>query len=218
MGNNGISHALVNTDAEGINMILKWNSYLQPHNIKFQPKVAHIEMTERTDIRRMIDTIMDDDSFLELQGNWAKSMVIGRARVGGKAIGILANNPIATKKSIPVEPGNMDSETQTLTQSGSLWYPDNTLKTSQAFKDIEKENLPIVMFANLRGFSGGTTDMFQEILKFVAGIVQALESITQPVYIYLPPYAQLRARAMVVLSKSISPNRIKIWARPTSSY
>ena len=43
-------------------------------------------------------------------------------------------------------------------------------KTSQAFSDIDKEKMPILMIANLRGFSGGTTDMFQEIIG--AGIVK----------------------------------------------
>ena len=213
MGNNGISHKIVNTDAEGINELLKWISYQKEITFEFKDKpFDYIPSENDMNIRKIINSVLDQDSFMELQNDWAKSMIIGRGRIRGKPIGILANNTEATQKSIPVDPGDLESALKTVNQSGCLWYPDSTLKTSQALRDIDKEKMPILMFANLRGFSGGTTDMFQEILKFGAGIVQALESIENKVFIYVPPYAQLRGGAMVVLSKSICKDKIKIWA------
>lgn len=212
MSSNGISHQIVSTDSEGIDNIIKWVSYQKKIEFKLEKEPLKYIPSETNSIRKIIKSILDLDSFMELQKDWAKSMIIGRGRINGRAIGILANNPESTQKSIPVDPGDLESALKTVNQSGSLWYPDSTLKTSQAITDIDKEKMPILMFANLRGFSGGTTDMFQEILKFGAGIVHALESINQKVYIYLPPYAQLRGGAMVVLSKSICKDKIKIWA------
>ena len=133
------------------------------------------------DVLAQIGAIVDVESFMELQQEWAKSSVVGRARIGGIAVGVIANRPVGTQKTVPVDPGDLDSAIKTMSQSGSLFYPDSTLKTSQALKDIDREGLPVVFFANLRGFSGGTTDMFQEILKFGAGIVHALESMEQKV-------------------------------------
>jgi acetyl-CoA carboxylase carboxyltransferase component/biotin carboxyl carrier protein len=216
MGNNGISHVLVDSDVEGVDSMLRWLAFQTKGaaNVSAGPAFTPSAEASDADVRGMINAVVDEGSFMELQKDWAKSMVVGRGRVGGIPIGILANNPEMTQKQIPVDPGNLESALQTLNQSGCLWYPDSTLKTSQAFRDIDTENLPIVMFANLRGFSGGTTDMFQEILKFGAGIVHVLESVKQPVYIYLPPHAQLRGGAMVVLSKSINQDKIHIWADP----
>ena len=56
-----------------------------------------------------------------------------------------------------------------------MWYPDSAFKTAQAIADFgQGENLPLIIFANWRGFSGGTRDMAGEILKFGAMIVDEL--------------------------------------------
>jgi len=45
-----------------------------------------------------------------------------------------------------------------------VWYPDSAFKTAQAIEDFNRgENLPLMIFANWRGFSGGTRDMFGEV-------------------------------------------------------
>lgn len=45
-----------------------------------------------------------------------------------------------------------------------MWYPDSAFKTAQAIEDFNRgENLPLIIFANWRGFSGGTRDMFGEV-------------------------------------------------------
>lgn len=54
---------------------------------------------------------------------------------------------------------------QVLVRAGQVWYPDSAYKTAQAIKDLQGEDLPIMMFANWRGFSGGMQDMLQEVLK-----------------------------------------------------
>ena len=49
-----------------------------------------------------------------------------------------------------------------------------------------------MVFANWRGFSGGQRDMFDEVLKFGSMIVDALVAFQQPIFVYIPPYAELR--------------------------
>ena len=45
--------------------------------------------------------------------------------------------------------------TQVISQAGQVWYPDSAFKTAQAVEDMNRENLPLFIFANWRGFSGG---------------------------------------------------------------
>lgn len=61
---------------------------------------------------------------------------------------------------IPADPANPDSREVIQAQAGQVWFPDSAYKTAQAINDFNRgENLPLMIFANWRGFSGGTRDM-----------------------------------------------------------
>jgi acetyl-CoA carboxylase/biotin carboxylase 1 len=98
-------------------------------------------------------------------------------------------------------------------QAGQVWFPDSASKTAQALKDFNRaENLPVMIFANWRGFSGGTRDMYGEILKFGAQIVDALVEYNHPIFIYIPPNGELRGGAWVVIDPSINPDKMEMYA------
>lgn len=65
----------------------------------------------------------------------------------------------------------------------------------------------MIIFANWRGFSGGTRDMFNSILKYGAWIVDALRVYKQPVFVYIPPHGELRGGAWVVVDPTINQGR-----------
>jgi acetyl-CoA carboxylase / biotin carboxylase 1 len=44
-------------------------------------------------------------------------------------------------------------------EAGQVWYPNSAYKTAQAIFDFNREGLPLIIFANWRGFSGGQQDM-----------------------------------------------------------
>lgn len=44
-------------------------------------------------------------------------------------------------------------------EAGQVWYPNSAHKTAQAIFDFNREQLPLIIFANWRGFSGGQQDM-----------------------------------------------------------
>lgn len=48
---------------------------------------------------------------------------------------------------------------QVLQQAGQVWFPDSAFKTAQAINDFNRERLPLMVFANWRGFSGGMKGM-----------------------------------------------------------
>ena len=97
-------------------------------------------------------------------------------------------------------------------QAGQVWFPDSAYKTATAIRDFSGENLPTIIFANWRGFSGGTRDMYGEVLKFGAMIVDALVECSQPVFVYVPPHGELRGGAWVVVDPTINAAKMEMYA------
>ena len=86
---------------------------------------------------------------------------------------------------------------------------------AQALKDFNRgENLPVMIFANWRGFSGGTRDMYNEILKFGAMIVDALVEYKHPIFIYIPKHGELRGGAWEVIDPAINPEKMETGLHP----
>merc|ERR1712038_1267329 len=102
-------------------------------------------------------------------------------------------------------------------EAGCVWFPNSAYKTAQAINDFRTEDLPIIVFANWRGFSGGQKDMFDEVLKYGSLIVDAFVSYEQPVFVFIPPYAEVRGGAWVVLDASINASVMEMYAAAGSA-
>ena len=161
--------------------------------------------------------LCDVGSFHEILSGWAKTVVTGRARLGGIPIGVISVETRTVEVEIPADPANLSSEAIVNQQAGQVWFPDSAYKTSQAIEDFNKEELPLLILANWRGFSGGMKDMYDQVLKFGAMIVTALAKYQQPVIVYLPPHSELRGGAWVVIDPTINANGLmEMYADPTS--
>ena len=97
-------------------------------------------------------------------------------------------------------------------EAGQVWYPNSAYKTAQAIFDFNREGLPLIIFANWRGFSGGQQDMYDEILKQGSKIVDGLSTYKQPVFVYIVPHGELRGGAWVVLDPSINSAQMEMYA------
>ena len=97
-------------------------------------------------------------------------------------------------------------------EAGQVWTPNSAYKTAQAIMDIDREGLPLVILANMRGFSGGQQDMYDEILKQGSKIVDGLSSFKQPVFVYIVPNGELRGGAWVVLDPTINDAQMEMYA------
>lgn len=106
----------------------------------------------------------------------------------------------------------MDSDACSIQQAGQVWFPDSAYKTAQAIRDFSREQLPLMIFANWRGFSGGMKDMYEQVVKFGAQIVDGLRKYQQPVIIYIPPNGELRGGAWVVVDPSINKRYMEMYA------
>jgi len=167
---------------------------------------------DTTDLLSWVPGFFDKDSFVETLSNWAKTVVTGRARLGGIPMGVIAVETRKQESIYPTDPANPNSREEILEQAGQVWYPDSAFKTAQAIKDMNVEDLPLMIFANWRGFSGGQRDMFHQVLKFGSYIVDALTEYKHPVFVYLPPLAELRGGAWVVLDTNINPDCIEMYS------
>nr|XP_019612996.1 PREDICTED: acetyl-CoA carboxylase 2 [Rhinolophus sinicus] len=154
----------------------------------------------------------DQGSFREILEPWAQTVVTGRARLGGIPVGVIAVETRTVEVVVPADPANLDSEAKITQQAGQVWFPDSAYKTAQVIKDFNREKLPLMIFANWRGFSGGMKDMYDQVLKFGAYIVDGLKQYKQPVLIYIPPYAELRGGSWVVVDSTINPLCIEMYA------
>uniref|UniRef100_A0A7S3K3Q2 Acetyl-CoA carboxylase n=1 Tax=Aureoumbra lagunensis TaxID=44058 RepID=A0A7S3K3Q2_9STRA len=238
---NGVTHKVVEDDFEGVRAILHWLSFVPDAPNKkstyIQPALLppHADPIDRPvtnkppavlsdyDVRQMLDDkigggFFDKGSFVESLAGWGKTVVTGRARLGGIPFGVIAVETRTVEAVIPADPANAASRESILPQAGGVWYPDSAAKTAQALEDFNNgEHLPVMIFANWRGFSGGTRDMYHEVLKFGARIVDALTVYSRPVFVYLPPNAELRGGAWVVIDPTINPNgMMEMYADPLS--
>jgi acetyl-CoA carboxylase/biotin carboxylase 1 len=159
--------------------------------------------------------LFDKDSFVETLGGWAKTVVVGRARLGGIPMGVIAVETRSVENITPADPANPDSAEQITNEAGGVWYPNSAFKTAQAIKDFNNgEQLPLMILANWRGFSGGQKDMYNEVLKYGSYIVDALVKYEQPIFVYIPPFGELRGGSWV--SNILPINKLQL-TNPRSS-
>lgn len=225
---NGTSHILVDSDLEGVQIMLRWLSFVQGRSKPFDSLVRSIQvhpdmvndprelLTGATINNTWHDGLVDRDSFMETMGGWARSVITGRARLGGIPVGVIIPETRKTDMVVPADPAFPSDQSKTVTRAGQVWYPDSAFKTAQTIEDVNHEGLPLIILANWRGFSGGSRDMYDQVLKFGAMIVDALVAFKQSVYVYIPPGAELRGGAWVVLDSTINPKKMKMYADPSA--
>jgi acetyl-CoA carboxylase/biotin carboxylase 1 len=132
--------------------------------------------------------------------------------LGGIPVGVICVETRTVELNLPADPANLDSEARTVSQAGQVWFPDSAYKTAQAIMDFGKEELPLIIFANWRGFSGGMKDMYEQVMKFGAYIVDGLREYTKPIIVYIPPFGELRGGAWVVIDPTINQRHMEMYA------
>jgi acetyl-CoA carboxylase/biotin carboxylase 1 len=228
MHKNGVSHLTASSDLEGATQILQWLSYVPEargeklpirvtsdswdRDIGYVPPKGPYDprwfIEGKTDeaTSQWLSGFFDKDSFQETLSGWAQTVVVGRARLGGIPMGCIAVETRTIERVVPADPANPASFEQRIMEAGQVWYPNSAYKTAQAIFDFNREGLPLIIFANWRGFSGGQQDMYDEVLKQGSKIVDGLSSYKQPVFVYIVPNGELRGGAWVVLDPSINAN------------
>ncbi|KAI0594568.1 acetyl-CoA carboxylase [Biscogniauxia sp. FL1348] len=234
MYRNGVSHMTANDDFAGVSKIVDWLSFvpaqrnlpvpITPSTDTWDREVIYTPPNKQPhDVRWLIGGkqdedgfqpgLFDKDSFVETLGGWARTVVVGRARLGGIPMGVIAVETRTVENVTPADPANPDSVEQVTNEAGGVWYPNSAFKTAQAINDFNHgEQLPLMILANWRGFSGGQRDMYNEVLKYGSYIVDALVQFEQPIFVYIPPFGELRGGSWVVVDPTINPVAMEMYA------
>jgi acetyl-CoA carboxylase carboxyltransferase component len=172
-GISGVGHFLVKSDEEGIDLAKQYVSYF-PTNWREQPPVAPpADPASDTPLREIvpedenkpfdmyafIDALVDADSFLEVHKRWAREILTGYARLDGRVVGIVANQP---------------------KQRGGVLFVDSSDKAARFIFTCNAFNIPLLFLADVPGFMIGTQVERQGIIRAGAKMVSAVSSATVP--------------------------------------
>ena len=171
----GVAHFTVPNDAACLAAIRELLSYLPSNNLDDPPPGDSDDPPEREDaaldslvpadpnkpydIKRLIEGVVDDGRFLEVHAAYAKNIVVGFARLGGRSVGIVANQPAYLAGVLDI---------------------DASLKGARFVRFCDAFNIPLVTFEDVPGFLPGTQQEFGGIIKHGAKLLYAFAEATVP--------------------------------------
>ena len=169
-GVSGCGHFLVKSDEEGIDLAKRYLAYF-PASWSEAPPVApprepagalpEIPEDENKpfDMLELVDALVDEGSFLEVQKRWAMELIVGYARLDGRVVGIVANQP---------------------KQRGGVLFVDSSDKAARFIWTCNAFNVPLLFLADVPGFMIGTQVERQGIIRAGAKMISAVSEATVP--------------------------------------
>jgi methylmalonyl-CoA decarboxylase subunit alpha len=169
----GCGHFLVSSDADALDLARRYLSYM-PSNWREAPPTAPpaqpaldrrvseiVPANEKDpfDVNDLIEAVVDADSFCEVQERWAKELVVGYARLDGRAIGIVANQPKV---------------------KGGVLFVDSADKAARFIWTCNAFNVPLLFLADVPGFMIGKDVERQGIIRHGAKMISAVSEATVP--------------------------------------
>ena len=171
----GVCHFTAANDAACLAEIRKLLSYLPSNNLDDPPPGSGDDDPGRQDealntlipddpnkpydMRQLITRVVDDGELFEVHQAYARNLVVGFARLGGKSVGIVANQPAY--------------------QAGVLDI-DASLKGARFVRFCDAFNIPLVTFEDVPGFLPGTQQEYGGIIKHGAKLLYAFAEATVP--------------------------------------
>ncbi|MBU0982558.1 MAG: acyl-CoA carboxylase subunit beta, partial [candidate division Zixibacteria bacterium] len=174
-GTSGVSHFAANTEAGAIARIKRLMEYIPQNNLEEPPFVECTDPLDREDeslnsivpenpnqpydIKDVIKSVVDRGSFFEVHEDFAQNIVVGFAHLGGRSIGIIANQPA-------VMAGVLDI--------------DSSVKGGRFIRFCDCFNIPILTFEDVPGFMPGVVQEHGGIIKNGAKLLYAYCEATVP--------------------------------------
>ncbi len=171
----GVAHFLAADDAHCLQMIRELLSYLPPNNLDDPPVVASSDPPGRAepdldeivpaepdipyDIKEVVTRVVDEGRLLEVQEHFARNIVVGFARLAGRPVGIVANQPAVLAGCLDI---------------------DASLKGARFVRFCDCFNIPLVTFEDVPGFLPGTGQEYGGIIKHGAKLLYAYCEATVP--------------------------------------
>jgi propionyl-CoA carboxylase beta chain len=171
----GVNHFTASNDMECIKKARDLITYLPQNSYELAPEPSVFEFNaskfkqieklipENTntpyDIKKVIDCIIDDASFREVQEDFAKNIVVGFARLEGKTIGIIANQPASMAGVLDI---------------------DASRKGARFVRFCDSFNIPLLVIEDVPGFLPGTDQEWRGIITHGAKLLYAFAEATVP--------------------------------------
>jgi propionyl-CoA carboxylase beta chain len=171
----GVTHFSCANEVECINNIKRLLSYM-PQNCEDDAPLLHYEQqgdesraaldtlipenpNQPYDMRDVIDHLVDGGSFFEVHKNFAENIVVGFARLGGRSLGIVGNNPAFLA-------GVLDNNAST--------------KAARFVRFCDSFNIPLLVLEDVPGFLPGTDQEWNAIITNGAKLLYAFSEATVP--------------------------------------
>jgi acetyl-CoA carboxylase carboxyltransferase component len=176
-GVSGCGHMLVKSDEDGIDAAVRYLSYLPscwdarpPDDQTTAPPAAPSSTTplgeivpadenKPFDMKLLLEALLDADSLMEIHARWAKELIVGFARLDGRAVGIVANQPKV---------------------KGGVLFGDSADKAARFIWTCNAFGVPLLFLADVPGFMIGTQVERQGIIRHGAKMISAVSEATVP--------------------------------------
>ena len=171
----GVAHFMGNSEEEVLMGIRELFSFLPSNNMEDAPVVATADDIRREDerlqtvipddpnmpydVKEIIESVVDDHYFFEIMPHFAKNVVIGFARLGGRSVGIVANQPAFLAGVLDIDASD---------------------KAARFIRFCDCFNIPIITLEDVPGFLPGCTQEHNGIIRHGAKIVYAYVEATVP--------------------------------------
>ncbi|WP_049999168.1 acyl-CoA carboxylase subunit beta [Halococcus sediminicola] len=170
----GVAHMTAESEADVLDDIKRLLSYLPQNNVEDPPRVDSWDDPDRRcevgsmvpdaprkpyDVTSVIGGIVDEDSFFETHGGFARTLVTGLARMDGRPVGVVANQPSANAGTLDIE----------ASQKGARFV-----------RFCDSFNLPVLTFVDVPGFMPGTDQEHNGIIRHGAKLIYAYAEATVP--------------------------------------
>jgi acetyl-CoA carboxylase carboxyltransferase component len=201
----GVGDNEVDDDRECIATVRRFLSYLPSSNADEPPFRASDDSGDRDvdaldkivptnprtayDVKRVIKAVFDRDSWFEIKPTWAKNIVVGFARAGGHAVGVVANQPM---------------------QKGGILDSDSADKAARFIRMCDAFNVPLVYLMDVPGFIVGSQVEKEGIIRHGAKMLYATSEATVPKVTVIMRKAY-GAGYYVMCGKGYQPDLIVAW-------
>jgi propionyl-CoA carboxylase beta chain len=170
----GVTHFTAPNDVDCINQIKKLLSYIPQNCEEETPRMPYNSGNEDRpsldsilpananqpyDMREVISTILDGGSFYEVNKDYAENIIVGFARLGGRSVGVIANNPMVLAGCLDV---------------------DSSRKGGRFVRFCDSFNIPLLVLEDVPGFLPGTDQEWNGIITNGAKLLYAFCEATVP--------------------------------------
>jgi 3-methylcrotonyl-CoA carboxylase beta subunit len=159
------------------------------------------------DMKEIIGRITDGSRFDEYKPEYGKTLICGYARIGGFAVGIVANQKMHTQAT--------DHEGRKRTEFGGVIYTESAEKASRFIMDCNQNLVPLIFFHDVNGFMVGRDAEWSGIIKAGAKMVNAVANSVVP-KITIIVGGSFGAGHYAMCGKAYDPRFVFAW--PTARY